>query len=89
MKSKISVVLLFFMMALSVLAGEQEEGQAIFKARCGLCHQHPDPGMLKPEQWRILLDTKQKLMFKAGMTPLNNEEYNSLLEYLQQNAKKK
>jgi mono/diheme cytochrome c family protein len=88
MKRMVGMILLFFVGTLPVQAGLIEEGQEIFKARCGLCHQLPDPGMLKPEQWRRLLDTKQKLMEKAGMPKLNNEEYNSLLAYLRQNAKK-
>lgn len=88
MKSLLGIVLLFFIMTLPVLAGKSEEGQEIFKARCGLCHQLPDPALLRPEQWKRSLDSMQKLMEKAGMTPLSDEEYKILLEYLQKNAKK-
>jgi hypothetical protein len=45
-----------------ILADEPESGESLFKARCGICHQLPDPTILKPGQWPRLLDTKQKLI---------------------------
>jgi hypothetical protein len=42
--------------------------------------------MLKPAQWKRPIDTKQKLMEKAGMQPLTKEEYDVLMEYLLKNA---
>lgn len=73
---------------LLLFAGDIEEGKSIFEARCGICHQHPEPAMLKPEQWRRLLETKQKLMEKAGMTPLSDYEFKQVLEFVMNSSKK-
>lgn len=88
MKSLFMIIAFLLLLTCAVFAAEVEDGEALFKARCNNCHQYPDPGMLKPEQWRRLLDTKQKLMEKAGMIPLTPAEYKALLDYLDKNAKK-
>lgn len=87
MKSFLLVVLFLLLSTFAVFAGEVEDGEALFKARCDNCHQYPEPGMLKPDQWRRLLETKQTLMEKAGMQPLTAEEFKCLLAYLAQHAK--
>jgi cytochrome c553 len=71
----------------ALIAAEAENGEALFKARCNNCHQYPELNMLKLDQWRRLLDTKQKLMEKAGMQPLTPEEFKNLLEYISKYAK--
>ena len=39
-----------------------EQGKVLFESRCPLCHQLPEPSMLKLDQWRRLLTTMQKRM---------------------------
>jgi len=54
---------LFFLLLLSYMplyAGEAGDGRRIFEVRCVGCHQLPEPGMLKPDQWRMVLQTMQK-----------------------------
>ena len=88
MKIVSALVFSFFVLMTAAAAEENEVGKAVFISRCSTCHQLPEPGMLKPDQWRQLLDTKQKLMEKAGMPPLTDEEYKNLLDYLMQQAKR-
>ena len=60
-----------------------EAGKEIFEMRCSdTCHQTPAADSLKPKQWRIVLNTMQKRMERAGMTRLNAEEFDQLLHYL-------
>ena len=88
MKWEIILAVMLIAPIFAVIAAEPENGETLYKARCGICHQLPDPNLLKPEQWPRLLDTKQKLMEKAGMQPLTTEEYKRLLEYVLQSIKK-
>lgn len=58
-------------------------GKKIFESRCAdTCHQTPAVDSLKPKQWRIVLNTMQKRMERAGMARLNAEEFDQLLHYL-------
>ncbi len=58
-------------------------GKEIFESRCAeTCHQAPDAGQLKPKQWRIVLNTMQKRMHKAGMQRMSEQEFEQVLHYL-------
>jgi len=59
----------------------------LFKGRCQMCHQLPEPGMLRPNQWKLILTTMQQRMQQAGVPPLTEEETERLLEYLAERAR--
>ncbi len=70
-------------------ASEPDPGETLYKSRCGLCHQLPDPEMLTSRQWRIVLETMQKRMGHIEMPPLSAEEREQILAYLSRRARKK
>ena len=40
--------------------------KSLFEGRCQMCHQLPEPGMLKPKQWKFILVTMQRECSKRG-----------------------
>ncbi len=64
-----------------------DAGENLYKSRCGMCHQLPEPGMLTAMQWRIVLETMQKRMGHLGMPPLTEAEYRQILDYLSRHAR--
>lgn len=64
------------------LSQQQANGKALFEARCAVCHQLPEPDMLKPKQWKHLLLLMQKRMRQADMPPLDDEEFAQVYDYL-------
>lgn len=58
----------------------------MFVARCTLCHQLPEPGMLKPAQWKIIIQTMQQRMQQKDVPQLNEEERQQILRYLQEHS---
>jgi hypothetical protein len=75
---------------LAVAADEAatEQGKALFEARCGgLCHQLPEPDMLRARQWTRVLQTMQLRMKQVGMTPLSEAELAQVSHYLSAHAK--
>jgi mono/diheme cytochrome c family protein len=81
----------WFIFSLVVSPAEAEEdsaqGKVLFESRCPLCHQLPEPGMLKLEQWRRSLKTMQKRMQAFGMSPLTETEFQQVLAYLATQAR--
>lgn len=65
-----------------------DEGAALFEARCALCHQLPDPAMLKPRQWDSILTVMQKRIEQKGMAPLPDDEVKAMREFLHANARR-
>lgn len=65
-----------------------EQGKQLFESRCALCHQLPEPSMLKQDQWRRSLLTMQKRMQSSGMAPLSETEFQQMLAYLATQARK-
>jgi len=61
-------------------------GRDTYVARCALCHQLPEPGMLRPRQWQAILLTMQQRMQQAGMPELTTEERDLILGYLSRPA---
>jgi len=61
--------------------------ESLFKGRCQMCHQLPEPSMLRPQQWKLILTTMQQRMQQAGVPPLTQEETDRLLEYLAKQAR--
>jgi mono/diheme cytochrome c family protein len=61
--------------------------ESLFKGRCQMCHQLPEPSMLRPQQWKLILTTMQQRMQQAGVPPLTQEETDRLLEYLAAQAR--
>ena len=60
---------------------------SLFKGRCQMCHQLPEPGMLRPKQWKLILTTMQQRMQQASVPPLTEDESERLLEYLAERAR--
>ncbi len=80
----LTVILLLVM---PLWAGNSDAGEELYKSRCGLCHQLPDPEMLTAGQWKIVLQTMQKRMGHIEMPPLSPEEHRQLLDYLGRHAR--
>lgn len=68
-------------------ADENISGKDMFAARCAVCHQLPEPGMLKAKQWMFIIETMQQRMQQADMPQLNEQEKASILEFLALNAR--
>ena len=69
-------------------AAEREAwAKSLFEGRCQMCHQLPEPGMLKPAQWKLILMTMQQRMQHANVPPLTEDETERLLEYLTARAR--
>jgi len=56
--------------------------KSLFEGRCQMCHQLPEPSMLRPKQWRLILTTMQQRMQQAGVPPLTEDETETILEYI-------
>jgi type II secretory pathway predicted ATPase ExeA len=52
-----------------------------------MCHQLPEPDMLRPKQWKLILTTMQQRMQHASVPPLTEDETERLLEYLSERAR--
>ena len=61
--------------------------KSLYEGRCQMCHQLPEPGMLKPQQWKLILTTMQQRMSHANVPPLTEDETERLLEYLTPRAR--
>ncbi len=63
------------------------EAEVLFTGRCAMCHQLPEPAMLKPKQWKLILVTMQQRMQQANVPPLQAQEHDLILEYLTARAR--
>jgi len=63
------------------------DSKSLFEGRCQMCHQLPEPGMLRPKQWRLILGTMQQRMQQAGVPPLTGEETEMVLEYIAEQSR--
>ena len=79
---------LFILLSLAGVATADEQGQQLFESRCATCHQLPEPAMLKPKQWRLVLMTMQKRMQQSHLPPLNEDEFALVLKYLTEQAER-
>ena len=68
-------------------ADNRNIGEILFQGRCQMCHQLPDPGMLRPKQWKLILAVMQQRMQQTGMPPLTSEETELVLAYLTERAR--
>ena len=59
----------------------------LFEGRCQMCHQLPEPGMLRAKQWRLILTTMQQRMQQAGVPPLTEDETETILEYIAEQSR--
>jgi len=73
--------------ALLPAAEKQTEAEDLFVTRCALCHQLPEPDMLKPQQWKLIISTMQQRMQQAGVSQLSDQETETILEYLSERAR--
>lgn len=91
MKSITLSIIFLLLSALPLIAEDLEkgEGKELFELRCGgMCHQLPDPEMLKVKQWRMILGVMQQRMKQKGIEPLTDEELETIFGYLKENARK-
>jgi mono/diheme cytochrome c family protein len=91
-KFRFASMLAFIVMAVPVVAAAQMEedkmpGKVLFESRCPICHQLPEPSMLKLPQWRRLLATMQLRMQQSSMAPLTEQERQQVLDYLATQAR--
>ena len=68
-------------------AEQQNPAEDIFTARCTLCHQRPEPDMLNPVQWKMLMKLMQQRMQQASVPQLNEQEFDLVLKYLEERAR--
>ena len=68
-------------------ADSRNIGEILFQGRCQMCHQLPEPGMLRPNQWKLILVVMQQRMQQAGIPPLTEEETELVLAYLTERAR--
>ena len=61
--------------------------KSLFEGRCQMCHQLPEPGMLKPKQWKLILTTMQQRMQQAGVPLLTEDETEAILEYIAEQSR--
>jgi uncharacterized membrane protein len=59
----------------------------LFEGRCQMCHQLPEPDMLRAKQWRLILTTMQQRMQQAGVPPLTEDETETILEYIAEQSR--
>ena len=66
-------------------ASDFAAGGQLFKVYCAdACHQAPAARRLKPQQWRIVLETMQVRMQSAGMPPLTESQFGQVFTYLKE-----
>ncbi|MBE9564039.1 MAG: hypothetical protein IMF17_02260 [Proteobacteria bacterium] len=83
----LSVLPLFVVQAEEVSTDWSADAKSLFEGRCQMCHQLPEPGMLRPKQWRLILGTMQQRMQQAGVPPLTEEETEMILEYIAEQSR--
>ncbi len=83
-----TLALMIFFVPVFAMANEPVDDEVLFQARCaGLCHQLPEPSMLKAKQWSKVLTVMQKRMQQRGVAPMSESEHAQLLTYLQKNSR--
>ena len=69
-------------------ADASEDAKKVFESRCsGMCHQLPDPAMLKAKQWRKIMTVMQQRMEQKGISPLDEAEFETIFNYLKERAR--
>lgn len=58
-----------------------------FLARCGACHDVPDPGSKTAAQWRSTLARMTHNQRQAGLLPMSRQQEGAVLEYLRRHAR--
>jgi len=90
MMSRMILITGLLLLSISVSAEEAVTqtvtAEDIFNTRCTICHQRPEPDMLSPMQWKMILNLMQIRMKQAGMPQLNEKEFEMVQTYLMQKA---
>jgi uncharacterized membrane protein len=71
----------------SASADSSAYAKDLFEGRCQMCHQLPEPDMLRAKQWRLILTTMQQRMQQAGVPPLTEDETETILEYIAEQSR--
>ncbi len=83
------VLLLLVLLLVASLSGAEPDasftldGELLFKGRCAVCHQLPEPEMLNPRQWAWVIKTMQTRMQQANIVPLSEDEVAAIMRYLE------
>ena len=86
---KLTCGITFIALSLSSVNLLAKDGEELFQLRCGeVCHQTPEPEMLKAKQWKRVVNTMRKRMTQSGQADLTEEEYEKILSYLEKKARK-
>lgn len=88
MKRALLTAAFFAALAAAGFAETPDEGADLFEVRCALCHQIPDPVMLKPAQWDSILTVMQKRIEQKGLPQLPDDEVRAIREFLHNNARR-
>lgn len=70
-----------------IIVDRSAVAKSLFEGRCQMCHQLPEPGMLRPKQWKLILTTMQQRMQQASVPPLTEEETEMILEYIAEQSR--
>lgn len=73
--------------ARQMVSEQASAAEDTFVARCTLCHQLPEPTMLKPKQWGLIMQLMQQRMQQANVPQLGEQEFDLVLKYLQERAR--
>ena len=65
------------------------ENAKLYIERCGECHKAPLPAIHKAQDWPAVVDRMQRRMMRGSVKILTEQEYGTVLEYLQKHAEQK
>jgi len=72
----------------AVTSTNTEDDPLLFKKFCTPCHGLPSPESHAPGEWRSIIFRMQNHRLKRGYKPLNENEIELLVNYLDQQASK-
>ena len=64
----------------------ESAGAKLYVDRCTGCHRAYQPGAMKFEMWKLVVNRMQGVMSRNGMRPLTEDDTDLLLDYLQRNS---
>jgi len=68
------------------LPDPESPGAKLYAGRCNGCHRLYAPGLLKYEMWKLTVNRMQGEMARRGAAPLNGDEQELLLGYLEKHS---
>jgi len=71
----------------NALPDAQSSAAALYAEKCGACHAVPHPKRNTAAEWRQLFSLMEQRMAERHMAAFSGEEKETLLNYLQSNAR--